>query len=552
MNYFEKKQSGHISALQLALPALLLAIIILVPFLNKAFTIDDTVFLFEAKHTLSDPLHPTAFEMTWRRVPERVSQIVPTGPVMAWLLVPAILAGGAEWVAHSVQLAMLLIAIIATVSLALRLRLAPAWAAISAVLLVATPAVLGMSGTAMPDIPAMALGVAGLERLVAWRDNFKMHQGFAATLLLGLAPHARTHLALLFGVAVFLLVGDIFSYSAWKRGPWTRWVPLVAALLITSTVAIITHDPHLGAGNVPGTLVTYSSTSNIIKNSIAFSIHWVLSMAFALPWAVLRWRSILKRLWFLLAASGIAAFLLFQAHGNEAHYVMAPIAGLGVTCLIDVFIDAFERSDGIQVTLGFWLLLPLPAIIYIHLPSKYLIASAPAAVILLARTASGQIHVARYILGLTLVTGTLLGIAILRADNSFSNVSRVAAQKLIVPQVQAGRKVWYIGHWGFQWYAEKAGARCYNEIPPYPISGDLIAYNSNPFNEFNRKDLEKYSLLAQVADRRPGGRVMSQKDSAGFYSNYWGYLPWAWGNGVIDTVELWQVSHQQLKYPINQ
>jgi hypothetical protein len=90
--------------LKSALPAILLATFVLVPFLDKPFTIDDTVFLFEARHTLTDPLHPTAFEMNWDRVPERVSTIVPTGPVMAWLLVPSIIFGDAEWAAHAVQL----------------------------------------------------------------------------------------------------------------------------------------------------------------------------------------------------------------------------------------------------------------------------------------------------------------------------------------------------------------------------------------------------------------------------------------------------------------
>src|SRR5512147_1013356 len=104
----------NIQSLKYSLPALLLATVILVPFLNKAFTIDDTVFLFEARHAVTDPFHPTAFEMTWDRVPERVSRIVPTGPVMAWLLVPSILAGGAEWEAHAVQLALVWVAILAT------------------------------------------------------------------------------------------------------------------------------------------------------------------------------------------------------------------------------------------------------------------------------------------------------------------------------------------------------------------------------------------------------------------------------------------------------
>ena len=30
-------------------------------------------------------------------------------------------------------------------------------------------------------------------------------------------------------------------------------------------------------------------------------------------------------------------------------------------------------------------------------------------------------------------------------------------------------------------------------------------------------------------------------NSAGFYSNHWGYLPWAWGRGPRDKVELFKV-----------
>ena len=49
-----------------AAPAILLAVAVLVPFRDKAFTIDDTVFLSEAEHALSDPWHPTAFEAMYR------------------------------------------------------------------------------------------------------------------------------------------------------------------------------------------------------------------------------------------------------------------------------------------------------------------------------------------------------------------------------------------------------------------------------------------------------------------------------------------------------
>ncbi len=533
-----------------SLPAILLTTLILVPFLGKAFTIDDTVFLFEANHALSDPLHPTAFEMNWDRVPERVSQIVPTGPVMAWLLIPSLLAGGSEWLAHVVQLAMVLIAIFATVSLALRFGLPPLWASASGLLLATTPAVLGMAGTAMPDVPAMTLGIAGIERLVAWRDDCKMHKGVLAAILLGLAPHARTHLLLLLGVATLLLVGDPLSRADWKKGPTSRWLPLAAAVLIMAVVSILTRDPNPGAGSVIGTLKKYSVSTGMVPNEaspgmasniVAFSIHWVLVIGFAVPWTILRWRPILWRFWLFIASTGIAAMLLHLAHPGNAPYVLAPVAGLGVSCLIDVLLDAFQRRDTIQLTLGIWLFLSLPAVVYIHFPSKYLIASAPASALLLSRTASENPRLARYVLISTVAIGALLGVAILRADESFAEIGRLAGQKLVAPSVKAGRNVWYVGHWGFQWYAEKAGARCYNDSSPYPAVGDLLAYHPISSYSFNRRELNKMTFLTKIEDRERGGRVMSVSAGAGFYSNDWGYLPWAYSDGINDSVELWLI-----------
>ncbi len=528
------------------MPAIVLAMIVLAPFLNKAFTIDDTVFLFEAKHSLTDPLHPTAFEMNWDRVPERVSQIVPTGPVMAWLLIPSLLAGGAEWLAHAIQLVMLLIAILATVSLALRFGLSPLWASVSGLLLAATPAVLGMAGTAMPDVPAMTLAVAAIERLTAWRDEWKAHQGVLAAILLGLAPHTRTHLLLLYGVAVLLLVANPQSRASWGKSPPSRWLPLAGAVVITVVVAILTRDPGADAGGIASAMRKLSSlrmapnqlSPGIASNVIAFTIHWVMAVLFAVPWVILRWYPMLKRFWIFVVATGAAALLLYAAHGVTAPFMLAPVAALGAYCLIDVLLDAIQRRDALQVTLGLWLLLSLPIVIYVHFPSKFLVASAPAAAILMSRAALKKPRGALYVLLSAVVIGALLSTAILRADETFAEVGRTAAAKLIVPYIKAERTVWYVGHWGFQWYAEKAGARCYSEMPPYPNVGDLLVYHPISSYAFNRRELDKSTFLTKIDDHRPGGRLMNAAAGAGFYSNDWGYLPWAYSDGMNDSVEL--------------
>ena len=40
---------------------------------------------------------------------------------------------------------------------------------------------------------------------------------------------------------------------------------------------------------------------------------------------------------------------------------------------------------------------------------------------------------------------------------------------------------------------------------------------------------------------------MSKDAGAGFYSNSWGYLPWAWNDDVNDAVELWLLYPQKVK-----
>jgi len=34
---------------------------------------------------------------------------------------------------------------------------------------------------------------------------------------------------------------------------------------------------------------------------------------------------------------------------------------------------------------------------------------------------------------------------------------------------------------------------------------------------------------------------MSRSDGVGFYSNGFGYLPWAWGSEPVDRYELWEL-----------
>ncbi len=119
-------------------------------------------------------------------------------------------------------------------------------------------------------------------------------------------------------------------------------------------------------------------------------------------------------------------------------------------------------------------------------------------------------------------------------------MGRRVATELITPRIASGKRVWCSGHWGFQWYAEKAGAMSLSGTPPFPTRGDIIV-SSAVDRSAALQNAPRRRLLQTVRDATPGGRIMSIPANAGFYSNGWGYFPWAWGTGEINRCEVWQV-----------
>jgi hypothetical protein len=301
-----------------------------------------------------------------------------------------------------------------------------------------------------------------------------------------------------------------------------------------------TRDPTASPIAMAGAAGTFSSRSYLPRNIVAFATHWTLVMPLALPWAVLRWRALLRQP--LVYIVTITVGCLFLA-GGRTHLALlvAPAAGVGAGVLLDVLGEGWRQRDAIQIVLGLSLLIALPVVSYVHMPSKYLLASAPTASILVARALAARSRMlSRAILGATVVAGVVLGLLIIRADAEFAGLGRRAANELIAPQVAAGHNVWFAGHWGFQWYAEKAGARSLTKTPPLPLRGDLAVSSLNSFG-YAINLFPKRRLLAILEDSTPGGRIMDNTLCSGFYSNNWGYFPWAWGKDVLDRFSLWRL-----------
>ena len=542
----------------LALPAMLLSALVLLPFLNKAFTIDDTLFLLQAQQALKDPLHPTAFDVVWSDIPQRLSAIMPSGPIMAYLLMPAVARGGSEPIAHGVQILLLCLGLAMTAVLARRLGGSRAQAALAALLLASSPATLGMTATAMPDIAAMSFGVIGIERFVAFLQagprGLRILHALTAAVALAIAALSRSHVGLLLGIAGLLAVGETL-FDLRGAGPLAtlrgclqphrllRLWPLPLVLALIGGVLLLSRDPQGGTGVVSSTRF-FATVMAWPRNFLGFLSALSLTVPLAIPWALMRPQAISRR--GLRIGAGVA--LVAIALTTPICLPVAPLVALSALCLWDLGHSAWQRRDVSDLALTAWLLLSLPVLFYIHFAPKYLVPSAPAACILISRflIPSGTLAMpapttrGTRVAAAAVVLGSVLSVLIIRADAAFADLGRRAAHELVAPQVQRGERVWFCGHWGFQWYAQQAGARPMTRTPPLPQAGDLIVASLRA-ECYHLPRVPHQQTLSSLGDARIGGRAMAGEVGAGFFSNGAGYYPYMISPRPLDRYDLIRV-----------
>jgi hypothetical protein len=133
--------------------------------------------------------------------------------------------------------------------------------------------------------------------------------------------------------------------------------------------------------------------------------------------------------------------------------------------------------------------------------------------------------------------GVLLAIWVTTADYSFAVAPQVAARAVNSVYGNSTNRLWFQGHWGFQYYMERAGATALDLQHLHLTEGDHIAMPSENSNIYPLKEpvteLETFTVPIS-------GWVstMNKETGAGFYASMWGPLPFAFGPVPPQTVTL--------------
>ena len=527
---------SFVAVLSCAWPALLLATVCLLPYLNKPFLIDDPHFLAMAQQIVKHPAHPMDFTICWNLAPDctKAYALTPGNALMGYVLVPTVLSGAHEWTAHLTQLMLVWIAIVAMTSLVLRFGWDRRHAIVGALLLVAIAPFLPMASTAMPDILATAVALVAMERLAAWKAGQKWSQGAAAGIALGFAGFARAHLALLLPLAAFCLFenADPKEFLTQVRRKFWLWTPVLAGSALLAVFIAITREHNLAITPPP----VFTGLQNIRPNLFAYLAYFVFPFPLAACWLANRLKSGPVRIVIILTVAAGATWFL---HPLGLRVSFLAFIGFGV--LTDLLYEALDSADHTGLFLMLWILIPLPIVYYGHLPSKYLLPCMPAILLLCFRLIEGfSVQFFRAAAVVLIVASTGYSLLILRSDAEFAKFGRDALYRLIRPHVAAGERVWFDGQFSAYWYAPLAGATLTFPGGPQPKRGDLLVvglYEGGEYLVLPR--FPHRTLVDAVTHKYRFGRTMGA--GIGLYTNRVGY--WLWGFGVSpdDRYELWRI-----------
>src|SRR5580658_1982113 len=235
----------------------------LAPFSGKAFNIDDTLFVYEARQIAQYPLDPFGFKVNWFLDAVPMAYETKNPPLASYYIAAAaLIVGWSERALHFAFLLPALAVVLGTYRLALRFTTSPLLAAAATLL---TPAFLVSASSVMCDTMMLALW---LWAIIFWIE--------------GLGPQKPRHLAIsallitlcaltkYFGIALILLLAAYSLARLRRLGSWAWYLLLPVAVLTgyqhwTKTLyglRMISEAAHMSAG------VRYARQSSALTKAL--------------------------------------------------------------------------------------------------------------------------------------------------------------------------------------------------------------------------------------------------------------------------------------------
>ncbi len=510
----------------------------LAPFANKAFHIDDTVFLCAARQICVHPADPFGCKLNWYGTSQELSEVVNNPPLASYYA--ALVASCFGWSETALHLAFLVpavAAVLGTYFLAVRFCAEPLLAALATLL---CPVFLISSTTLMCDIMMLAFMVWAVVLWLRSADGGSHVPAILSACLVAAASVTKYF-------AVISLVPLLLAYSL-LRWPRVGWRVLYLAIPIA---AFLGYDWAIRSlyGHSPLCWVGSYALTNRKGSSCPFRGVVTLSfiggcLATVIFYAPMLWsRRVLVA---GILGVGLMVGLLFTARSlgdyelpgdNTARLLVIlefsifVVAGVGLLAL--AVADLWHARDAESTLLVLWTVGTFVFVWLINwtVNGRTILPMVPAATILIVR------RIDRYTTGsvgrlfswkfLPLPFVGVLAVAVAWADKCWADTARVAAGKIHDQYSLQKDTVLFEGHWGFQYYMESYGFKAVDYACRL-VPGTIVimpAFNEIIVSPFPKEAFSKIVSFELVSC--PYLATMRLEVSAGFYSGNGGILPFA-------------------------
>lgn len=442
----------------------LATIALLLPFAGKAFHIDDPLFIWAGRHMRSHPLDPYGFEVNWSGTAMAMADVTKNPPLAsAYIALLSSIFGEREFWLHVGFMAQAVAVVLGTYTLAGRFCKRPFYAALATLL---TPVFLVSSTTLMCDVLMLALWIWAMIWWLRAIDTNKPVSFIWAGLLVGACGLTKY-----FGIALFPL---LFSYSLFKTRGFGRWL---VYLLIPIAMWGLYHWWTLnlyGKGLLFDAAIYAKQTSSLLPMPFAFELFTVLAFTGGCFVIVLIFTPFLwpSKVWITFAVGALSFLIFTRGPWPYAFYFQWVVLLIGGVALIALsLLDFKEQRDTHSLILLLWILGTLLfCAVNWTLNARSLLPMGPAvAIVLVRRIERGNGSAKPRYLSIAFGIAGLISVLIAYADYQLANTARLAAEQ-IRETLGTSSRIWFQGHWGFQYYAQARGLRAfdmkYSEIQP--------------------------------------------------------------------------------------
>lgn len=510
-----------------------ICLVALLPFAGKAIHIDDPLFIWSARQIQQQPLDYFGFETNWDGTTQPMSQVMHNPPGFSYMLAGwSRLFGWSEPSLHALVFLLAALAAAGIYRLARELCPRPLEATLIAIF---SPVFFVSATTVMSDIAMLCCWVWAI---ALWLDGVRHERAgrLAAAMLFVTLAIATKY----FAIALIPLLAAYALQRGGRARRATFWLLIPTALLAL-------FEWHSATLYGQGLIARAASAAGEMRSEGTLLSRLLIGFSFVggnllmlLAYAGHLWRRRLLAIGAAIFVAVSASLPMLGKLGDHSfagddgtRWALALQVGLFTTCGLSLIaliaVELKRRRDAESTLLGLWILgTLLYALILFHWPaSRTLLPLAPAVALLIARR-PGSTDTPLWNRW-PVVALALLSLTVAWSDQAVAGSARSAAG-MIMDRLESERgRVWFMGHWGFQYYMEQRGATAIDWDNAAISPGDFVIVPTNNTNlrTFEPALVDQAMTLEQSASG--WSATMSREFGAGFYSGLWGPVPYGFG-----------------------